>query len=207
VGIFTGASGTTHRGTHMTMTCLDATVDLILGEEQHLRIVARRLAGCGSDVDDLVQDTLLRAYRARARFRPGTSVRTWTTTILRRCFLTGVRRAKRRGLQTDTDAGRPLEAAADRPESPLANPMFDDQALDDWLDDTVKRALHRIPDVYRTPFVLSALRDMSYQAIGQHLHVPLGTVMSRVHRARVRLRRDLAQHRRATFERAWPRYG
>jgi RNA polymerase sigma-70 factor, ECF subfamily len=202
VGIFADASGTMHRGKRMTMTCLDSTVDLILGEEQHLRVVARRLAQCDSDADDLVQDTLLRAYRARARFRPGTSVRAWTSTILRRCFLTGVLRAKRRGLQTDTDAGCPLHAAVDRPRSPLANPTFDDQALDDWLDDTVKRALDRVPDAHRKPFVLSAVRDMSCQAIGQYLRVPVGTVMSRVHRARERLRRDLSQHRRARLERA-----
>jgi RNA polymerase sigma-70 factor (ECF subfamily) len=194
-----------HRGQRMTMTVLDSTVDLILGEEDHLRLVARRLARCDTDADDLVQDTLLRAYRARARFQPGTSVRAWTTTILRRCFLSGVLRERRRGLQTDTDAGCPLEAAVDRPQSPLANPALDDRALDDWLDDTVKRALHRVPDSHRTPFFLLAVRDMSCKAIGRHLQVPAGTVMSRVHRARERLRRDLAPHRRALLEGAWPR--
>jgi RNA polymerase sigma-70 factor (ECF subfamily) len=205
VGNFAAARGTTHKGKRMTMTGLDSTADLILGEEQHLRIVARRLARCESDADDLVQETLLKAYGARARFRPGTSVRAWTTTILRRCFLGGALRAKRRGLLTDTDAGGPLDVALDRPQSPLANPTLDDQAIDEWLDDNVKRALHRVPDVYRTPFVLAAIRDMSYQAIGKTLQVPVGTVMSRIHRARIRLRRDLARHRQAAFERAWPR--
>src|SRR6185503_11999661 len=84
-------------------------VDQILGEQDSLRRLARRLSRCEADAEDLVQNTLMRAYRARDRFTPGTSVRAWTATILRRVFLTDVLRTKRRGLENDTDAGEPLE--------------------------------------------------------------------------------------------------
>ena len=180
----------------MMTTCCESTVDLILGEERHLHGVARRLTRCESDADDLVQETLLRAYEARDRFQPGTSVRAWTTTILRRLFLTGAIRAKRHRHQTDTDAGSPLEAAVGPVPSPSDDPAPDLTTLGDRLEDAVKQALERVPEIYRTTFLLSVFRDMSCAEIGQQLRVPVGTVMSRVHRARERLRGDLAHHRR-----------
>ena len=187
----------------MTATCFDttdttdATVDLILAEEPHLRGLARRLARCESDVDDLVQDTLLRAYHARDRFQPGTSVRAWTSTILRRVFLTGAIRAKRRGLQNETDSGGALDASIGRASSPYDDPTPDVASLGDGLDDAVKQALDRVPEIYRTSFFLAVIRNLSCQEIGHQLRVPARTVMSRVHRARERLRGELAQHRRS----------
>jgi RNA polymerase sigma-70 factor (ECF subfamily) len=182
----------------MTSTCLDETTDLILGEEPNLRGVARRLVRCDSDADDLVQDTLLRAYHARRRFRPGSSVRAWTSTILRRLFLTRAVRAKRRGTQTDTDSGGMLDAAVGRTSSPHDDPAADFEALGERLDDEVKRALDRIPEIYRTSFFLSAVRNLTCAEIALQLSVAPGTVMSRVHRARERLRDDLAVHRPAS---------
>lgn len=169
----------------------EAVTGLILAEEVHLRRLARRLAPCESDADDLVQDTLLRAFRARARFEPGTSVRAWTTTILRRVFLTGVIRHKRRGLETDTDVGEPLGRTAG-----IAAPSFEEaapglKAVLDQLDDRVKLAIERVPETYRTPFLLSVIEEMSCSDIAERLGVPQGTVMSRVHRAREKLKRDL----------------
>ena len=180
----------------MTAACSESTVDLILGQAPHLRLVARRLARCDSDADDLVQETLLRAYLAKDRFRPGTSVRAWSVTILRRQFLSDVRRAKWRRLQNDTDAGWPLDNAIGRDPSPDTDQAADLPAIADHLEDRVRCALDNMPETYRTPFLLSAVRDMSCEEIGRRLRVPLGTVMSRVHRARERLRRVLVRMRR-----------
>lgn len=180
----------------MTDTCAEPTVDLILGEEPNLRVVARRLARCDSDADDLVQETLLRAYLARDRFRPGTSVRAWSVTILRRQFLSGLRRAKLRRLETDTDAGSPLDAAIGRDPQPDLDQATDVRAIADHLEDRAKRALEDMPETYRTPFLLSAVLEMSCDEIGRQLRVPSGTVMSRVHRARERLRWALGRMRR-----------
>lgn len=167
---------------------------LILGEEEHLRRVARRLARCDADIEDLVQDTLLRAYRARDRFPPGTSIRAWVTTILRRVFLTGAIRTKRRGLETDTDAGEPLERTPSPPSFSGETPTLA-QIVDD-LDDDVKHALDKVPEIYRVPFYLSVVEELSYADIARRLGVPEGTVMSRIHRARERLKKDLIYERR-----------
>ena len=158
--------------------------------------VALRLTGNPAEADDLVQETMLRAYRARDRFEPGTSIRAWTTTILRRVFLTGAINAKRRGLQNDTDAGRPLDVARSRVQPPSDEPL-DVRSLGEELEDAVKQALDRVPEVYRTSFFLSVVRRLSCEEIGEQLRVPAGTVMSRIHRARERLRGDLDRHRDA----------
>lgn len=169
----------------------DPVTGLILAEEDHLRRLARRLVRCDADVEDLVQDSLLRAFRARDRFQPGTSVRAWTATILRRVFLTGAIRAKRRGLATDTDAGEPLHrtAGSASPSSSEAVPSLD--ALLENLEDPVRRALLLVPEIYRIPFVLSVVEGLSCSDIAARLDVPEGTVMSRIHRARERMKRDL----------------
>src|SRR5687768_6822797 len=84
------------------------TTSLILAEEPFLQRLARRLARRHADAEDLVQETMLRAYGARDRFVVGTSMRAWLATILRRLYLTGALKDKRRATQTDTDADEPL---------------------------------------------------------------------------------------------------
>ncbi len=184
----------------MISACAESVTDLILAEEIHLRHVARRLAHCDSDVDDLVQDTILRAYRARDRFEPGTSIRAWTTTILRRVFLTGVIRATRRGLDLDTDVGEPLLRTAGTAQASSSDVPIALAALFERLDDRIKHSLERIPEIYVVPFVLSVIEELSCAEIAKQLGVPEGTVMSRIHRARERLKRDLVYERAAEDE-------
>jgi RNA polymerase sigma-70 factor (ECF subfamily) len=180
----------------MELTATTAnTVDLILAEEVHMRRLARRMARCEADADDLVQDTLLRAFRARSRFQPGTSIRAWMTTILRRVFLTDAIRTRRRGLETDTDSGEHLaEVAASARTAPCEEPALD--SVLDRVDDPVKRAVMQVPSVYLTPFLLATIHDLSCAEIARHLAVPEGTVMSRIHRARERLKQELVYPRR-----------
>jgi len=173
------------------MMYADQTVNLILAEEDRLRRVARRLTRCAADADDLVQDTLLRAFRARGRFQPGTSIRAWTTTILRRVLLTDVMRARRRRLATDTDAGGPLDRAPGAAAPSSCEKTTSIAALSERLEDPVKRALERVPEVYRTPFLLAIVENLTCAEIAQRLEVPVGTVMSRIHRARETMKRDL----------------
>jgi len=174
-----------------TAQAAEPIVGQILAEEEHLRRVAHRLTRCDADADDLVQDTLFRAYRARDRFQPGTSIRAWTTTILRRVFLTGAIRTRRRGLETDTDAGEPLAQTSGRaPETTRDHPASIDR-IAEQLEDPVKRALLRVPEIYQLPFYLSVIEDLTCSEIAERLGVPEGTVMSRIHRARERLKRDL----------------
>jgi RNA polymerase sigma-70 factor (ECF subfamily) len=186
----------------MSPTCVDQTVSLILAEESRLRRVATRLTRCAADADDLVQDTLLRAFRARRRFQPGTSIRAWTTTILRRVFLTDSLRSKRRRLETDTDAGEPLNRTPGALAASSRDATLSAEALSERLEDPVKRALERVPDVYRVPFLMSIVESLTCAEIADRLGVPDGTVMSRIHRARESMKRDLLQTRPGTGARS-----
>ena len=168
----------------------DETTRIILAEQPFLKRLARRLVRSSPDADDLVQETLLRAFVARERFILGTSIRAWLATILRRLFLTGANKAKRRGTLTDTDAGAPLTLAGGPPTAGLHPEVTYDQVLQ-RVDDHVKTAFDRLPETYRRPFVLFALDGLSYAEIAGALRVPVGTVMSRIHRARGRLKATL----------------
>jgi len=174
-----------------------STAELILGEEPNLRRVARRHVRCQSDVDDLVQETLLKAYGARRRFRPGTSMRAWTTTILHNHFFTLALRGRRHRVQTDTDAGSPIDAVPRRYSPPDEDVKPTLASLADHLDEDVKRALERVPKTRRTCFLLAAVLDLSSNEIARAIGIPRGTALSRIHRAREQLRGDLARHRRA----------
>jgi RNA polymerase sigma-70 factor (ECF subfamily) len=166
----------------------DPVTSLILAEESRLFRTAMRLARCEADALDLVQSTLMRAYRARRRFKPGTSIRAWTSTIMRRVFLTDVIRAKRRATKPDSDAlalviGRPW-----RPEDEQPTSMG---RLVEGLDGRTRRALERLPKYYREAFLLSVVEELSCADVARRLGVAEGTAMSRIHRARERLKSDL----------------
>src|SRR6185436_10011072 len=118
------------------------TIAELCSQEGYLRRIARRFVRCEADVDDLVQDTLLRAFRARARFTPGTSMRAWTTTILRRVFLTQVATAGRRKLRTCADVESALGARAARDDAAVG---ADPEAVAEALDGDVQRALDTVP--------------------------------------------------------------
>ena len=169
--------------------------DQILAEQAFLSQLALRLARRKADADDLVQETLLRAYNARDRFQDGTSMRAWLATILRRLFLTGAIKAKRRATQTDTDAGDVihLSGAVSRDKG---MPLSYEETLE-YVDDSRKSALVRLPETYRVPFVMFALEGISYAEIAEQLRIPVGTVMSRIHRARQRLKAGLAESKEA----------
>jgi RNA polymerase sigma-70 factor (ECF subfamily) len=164
------------------------TTDRILVEEPFLRRLALRLSRRNADADDLVQETMLRAYRARDRFETGTSMRAWLATILRRLFMTESMKYDRRKTHADSDVGELLATTPGRPGVPSDPSRLTYDAALDHVPDKVKRAFVRLPDTYREPFVLFALDGLSYAEIASHLRIPIGTVMSRIHRARSRLR-------------------
>lgn len=146
----------------------------------HLRSLygtAYRMTRNAHDAEDLVQETFLRAYRAFDGFTPGSNIRAWLYTILHRVRTDAFRRS-RRSPQT-------VEMAHDGPAVP---PPQD--ALAQGGED-LERALASLPDVFRNAVVLRDVEDMSYQEIARILDVPIGTVMSRIHRGRALLRTAL----------------
>ena len=168
----------------------DAVTRSILAERPFLDRLALRLSRRRADADDLVQETFLRAYRARDRFRRGTSMRAWLATILRRLFLTQLATRKRRGTHTDTDSGDLL--ARRRADDGYLAPTPTRARLVEQIDDRLVRAVRSVPEPYREPFELFALDGLAYGDIAHRLGIPVGTVMSRIHRARSRIRERLA---------------
>ena len=139
----------------------------------HLRAFARGLCGCRDRADDLAQETLLRAWAARDRYRAGTNFKAWTFTILRNHFYSEARRARFHGDYDEGVAERVLRA-----------PAAQEGAVE--LSD-VLRALSVVPDTYREALILVAIGSLSYEEIADICGIALGTVKSRICRARAML--------------------
>ena len=150
------------------------------------------------DAEDLVQDAYLRAYRFFAGYRAGTNVRAWLFRILRNTFINNYRSRKSR--PDEVDFGK-IESTYEsmiernflsehRPASP------EEIVLDGVLDEEVQQALAGLAEEYRLVVLMALLEDMSYKEIASALSIPLGTVMSRLHRGRKLLQAALLEFAR-----------
>ena len=142
-----------------------------------------------ADADDLVQETYLRAFKAEDSFKLGeVGVRPWLLRILHNAFLTRLKRAR-----LEPVASEIAEEIAQRREedADLAGQALADL---DWeqVDQRLKSAIHDLPLSYRTVFLLSAIEGLKYREIAEVLEMPIGTVMSRLFRARTTLLEQLA---------------
>jgi RNA polymerase sigma-70 factor, ECF subfamily len=143
----------------------------------HMRALygtAYRMTRNAHDAEDLVQETYLRAYRAFDGFTPGTNIRAWLYTILHRARTDAFRKAGRSPRTVELEGEGP---AVPPPQDALAGGGED-----------LARALEALPEVFRTAVVLRDVEDFSYDEIAKILDVPIGTVMSRIHRGRAQLR-------------------
>jgi len=159
-----------------------------------LHAAALRLCRNRADADDVVQDALLRAWRGIGTFRRGTRFDSWIFRILHNSFLNRRRHEVLAPQATDPDH---LDPDA-RPETvPDLRSVGELPALADLhFDDCVKRAIERLPETFRVPFVLFSLGGLSYREIADATSAPIGTVMSRLHRARTLLRETLGVYAR-----------
>ena len=141
--------------------------------------VALRFTGDPARAEDLVQDTMLKALRSWHQYQPGTNVRAWLLTILRNTFINDYRREKARGPTVDVSQAENFslfEEVGDRdPEG---------RFFDQIVDDEVLRAIDRLPEEFRETLVLSDVEGLPYQEIATITGVPVGTVKSRLFRAR-----------------------
>ncbi|HYF45241.1 MAG TPA: sigma-70 family RNA polymerase sigma factor [Acidimicrobiales bacterium] len=144
-----------------------------------LYTVAYRLTMDHDDAQDLVQDVLLRVQRGLATYQPG-SMEAWLSRITTNAFLDRVRRQKRRPADAlpEDDPDRVLPPSASAAED------FDAAGLPEHL----QQALRDLPEDYRAAVVLCDVLDLSYEEIAEALDIPVGTVRSRIHRGRARLR-------------------
>ncbi len=152
----------------------------VLSEVEVLLRVARSLTRHPADAEDLVQDTLLRAYRAIDRF-DGRHPRAWLLTILRNTHANRGR-GRRAEVLSDAQAARVPTSVDEEPEAVVLRGTF---------DAAVERAFHALPEKFRLVVELVDLGGLSYQEVAVTLDVPVGTVMSRLHRGRGRIRAAL----------------
>jgi len=155
----------------------------VVPELEVLMRVALSITRNPPDAEDLVQDTLLRAFRAIDRF-DGRHPRAWLFTIMRNAQINRVRR-KRPELLRDPD--RTMELVS----GDMGEDTTEAAVMDATFDAAVETALNELPKKFRTVVELVDLNQLSYQEAADVLAIPIGTVMSRLHRARGRLRQHV----------------
>jgi len=143
------------------------------------RVALRLTGGSAADADDLVQETMLKAYRGLDGFTPGTNAKGWLLTILRHAFINEYRRRSRRPETMDLDTA---EAIAAFPEEGLPDPR--ERFFDGIVDEALLRAVDQLPEAFREAVVLSDIEGLNYQETAQVLGIPVGTVKSRLFRGR-----------------------
>ncbi|HEY4102183.1 MAG TPA: sigma-70 family RNA polymerase sigma factor [Gemmatimonadales bacterium] len=152
--------------------------------------VALRLTGDPAAAEDLVQDTMLRALRAWNSFRPGSNARAWLVTILRNQFINGWRSRKRAPEGIDMES---VPEPAD-----LNDPDPEGRFFNELVDDEVLQAVDALPEEFREVLVLSDMEGLPYAEIASSLEIPVGTVKSRLFRARRILQGRLRRYAEST---------
>ncbi len=172
-----------------------------------LYVTALRLVREPARAEDMVQETFLRAWQNFDRFSIGTNFKAWIFQILTYLFLNDRRSANRRTVSVDFTEHDVIEAPApaDSAASETATEAFAAQSttIQDWerlypslVDDGMKRALDRLPEEQRAVLLLVTLAELSYQECAEILNVPIGTIMSRLFRARQQLQSELTEYAR-----------
>lgn len=167
--------------------------ELAMEHMPSLYSAALRLTRNAADAEDLVQETYLRAYRGFGGFTEGTNLRAWLYRILTNTYINTYRAAKRRPEIADVEDVEDLYLyhrlgpAGDGVQSRSA----EEEALASFTDDEVKAAIESLPDVFRIAVLLADVEGFSYKEIAEITDVPIGTVMSRIHRGRRALQKAL----------------
>lgn len=162
-----------------------------------LLAVSSRLTRSSVEAEDLVQDTLLKALRAREHFTPGSNMRAWLLRILTNTF---INRYRRGGLERSVLDGPDADPLADgwigaSTMEAMRDP--ESRALRALLEREIVTALDELPEEFRLAVVLSDVEELSYKEISEIMGCPIGTVMSRLHRGRRILKGRLYEHARA----------
>ena len=154
---------------------------------------ALRMTRNPSDAEDLVQETYLKAYRAFGGFQQGTNLKAWLYKILTNTFINTYRSKKRRPEQTELDEVEDLYLyrRLGGLEAVAANRSAEEEVLDHFTDTEVKAAVEALPEGFRLAVLLADVEGFSYKEIAEILDVPIGTVMSRLHRGRKALQKAL----------------
>jgi RNA polymerase sigma-70 factor (ECF subfamily) len=152
---------------------------------------ALRMTRNPSDAEDLVQETTLRAYRGFASFEEGTNLKAWLYRILTNSFINTYRKKQREPKTVDGPDDLDEWFLFDRLGAQNVERSAEDDVLDRIPDADVKAALEGIPENFRMAVLLADVEGFSYKEIAEITEVPIGTVMSRLHRGRKALEKAL----------------
>jgi RNA polymerase sigma-70 factor, ECF subfamily len=154
---------------------------------------ALRMTRNPSDAEDLVQETYLKAYRAFGSFQEGTNLKAWLYRILTNTFINSYRARRRRPEQTELDDVEDLYLyrRLGGLEAVSAGRSAEEEVLEHFTESEVKEAVESLPEQFRMAVLLADVEGFSYKEIADILEVPIGTVMSRLHRGRRALQKAL----------------
>ncbi len=172
----------------------DVFAEEVLGHMDAMYGVACRLTRNPAEAEDLVQDALVKAMRARDQFNAGTNLKAWLFRILTNTFINKYRRG---GLERAVFDGPDADPLVDGWVSTSTMRQLRDPeqvALAPIIEGEVKRALDALPEDFKLAVVLCDIEEFSYEEIAQIMGCPIGTVMSRLHRGRKLLQRSLYSH-------------
>jgi RNA polymerase sigma-70 factor (ECF subfamily) len=162
---------------------------------------ARRLTYCDADAEDLLQDTLLHAYKGFRSFQPGTNLKAWLFRILQNRWISTHRYKERRPAEVSVDEVGDWELANGVTRLSSARCSAESEVLEALTDNDIRAALASLPDGIRTVMYYAGVEGYTYAETAALMNIPIGTVMSRVSRGRHRLRVALAHldHGRSAF--------
>jgi RNA polymerase sigma-70 factor, ECF subfamily len=159
---------------------------------------ALRMTRNRSDAEDLVQETYIKGWRSFHTFQEGTNLRAWLFRIMTNTYINKYNAAKRKGTEVELDDVEELflyKRLGSIDQSKLSS-SAEDQMLNLFTDDEVKNALESLPEDFRIPVLLSDVDGFSYKEIAEMLEIPMGTVMSRLHRGRKAMQKMLYEYAR-----------
>jgi RNA polymerase sigma-70 factor (ECF subfamily) len=141
-----------------------------------------------ADAEDLVQDTMMYAYAGFGSFRQGTNLNAWLHRILTNTYITSYRKRQRQPMQCPTEQITDWQLAATAAHSSRGLRSAEDEALDTLPDSRIKAAMAALPEQFRVTVYYADVEGLGYRQIAEIMNTAHGTVMSRVHRGRRRLR-------------------
>jgi RNA polymerase sigma-70 factor (ECF subfamily) len=158
-----------------------------------LYAAALRMTRNAADAEDLVQETYLKAYRGFSGFEQGTNLKAWLYRIMTNTYINTYRAKKRRPEESDLEDVEDLYLYRRLGARELASlgRSAEEDLLETYTDDEVKAAIESLPEQFRMAVLLADVEGFSYKEIAEILDIPIGTVMSRLHRGRKGLQKKL----------------